>query len=60
MKMQPLAPRHTVANTHQFNWVNAQGTVVGTDTDGAPEGFGTLLPIQSPRPWRVFARSAIS
>jgi hypothetical protein len=33
---------YTVANTHRFNWVNPQGTVVGTDTDDAPKGFSRL------------------
>ena len=34
--------RYTVANTHQFNWINAQGAVVGTDTEDAPSGFRQL------------------
>jgi hypothetical protein len=34
--------KYTVANQHQYNWVNAQGTVVGTDTDTAPNGFARL------------------
>jgi hypothetical protein len=34
--------RYTVANGHQYYWVNPRGTVVGTDTDTAPDGFRRL------------------
>jgi hypothetical protein len=34
--------KYTVANGHNFYWVNPGGTVVGTDTNTAPKGFSPL------------------
>jgi hypothetical protein len=34
--------KYTVANDHNFYWVNPSGTVIGTDTDTAPKGFSRL------------------
>jgi hypothetical protein len=34
--------KYTVANDHNFYWVNPSGTVVGTETDTAPKGFSRL------------------
>jgi hypothetical protein len=34
--------QYTVANDHNYYWVNPSGTVVGTDTDTAPNGFSRL------------------
>lgn len=33
---------YTVANTHNFYWVNPGGAVVGTETETAPPGFSPL------------------
>ncbi len=33
---------YTVANTHNFYWVNPGGAVVGTETETAPPGFSAL------------------
>jgi hypothetical protein len=33
---------YTVSNTHNYYWVNPAGTVVGTNTDTAPNGFSRL------------------
>lgn len=40
--------RYTVSNKHSYNWVNAQGVVVGTDADTPPNGF-TRLNLVPPR-----------
>jgi hypothetical protein len=34
--------RYTVANSHNYYWVNARGNVVGTETDTAPVGYRRL------------------
>lgn len=34
--------QYTVSNDHNFYWVNPSGTVVGTETDTAPNGFSRL------------------
>jgi hypothetical protein len=35
--------QYTVANTHQYYWVNATGAVVGTDTNTAPNASFSRL-----------------
>lgn len=37
--------KYTVANDHNFYWVNPSGTVIGTDTDTAPKGFSRLAQV---------------
>ncbi|MFP4894855.1 hypothetical protein [Paraburkholderia sp. EG304] len=34
--------RYTVANAHKFYWVNPTGSVIGTETDTAPNGYTRL------------------
>jgi hypothetical protein len=34
--------RYTVANTHQFYWVNPAGSVIGSETDTPPSGYSRL------------------
>ena len=41
--------QYTVANSHNYYWVNAGGTVVGTDTDTAPSASFSRLTRVPPR-----------
>jgi hypothetical protein len=34
--------KHTVSNKYQYNWINPQGVIVGTNTDTPPNGFSRL------------------